>query len=169
LSNAYIKTAKYVIILAEKHRRIFNDRLGKCKQVHCIGIGGVGLSAIAGILLSEGYIVTGSDMNQNDKTEQLIDAGANIFLGHRAKNVEGADIIVYSAAVTKDNPEMLRGRELGIPCVSRAQMLGHLMKGCRNSIAVAGTHGKTTTTSMISLILENAKKRPHHTCWGQSF
>ena len=84
--------------------------LANVKQVHCIGIGGVGLSAIAGILLSEGYIVTGSDMNQNDKTEQLIDAGANIFLGHRAKNVEGADIIVYSAAVTKDNPEMLRGR-----------------------------------------------------------
>lgn len=134
--------------------------LANVKQVHCIGIGGVGLSAIAGILLSEGYIVTGSDMSQNDKTEQLMKAGANIFLGHRAKNAEGADIIVYSAAVTKDNPEMVRGRELGIPCVSRAQMLGHLMKGCRNSIAVAGTHGKTTTTSMISIILENAKKDP---------
>ncbi len=134
--------------------------LENVKQVHCIGIGGVGLSAIAGILLSRGYKVTGSDMSHNDKTERLISQGASIFLGHRAKNVNDADLVVYSAAITQDNPEMVRAAELGIPRASRAQILGLLMKECRNSIAISGTHGKTTTTSMISLILEKTGRDP---------
>jgi len=134
--------------------------LNNIKQVHCIGIGGIGLSGIAHVLLSRGFIVTGSDMNQNDTVVHLMSEGAKIVLGHRAKNVEGADLVVYSAAISKDNPELVRAAELGIPCVSRAQMLGELMKDHYHSIAVSGTHGKTTTTSMVSLILQNAEKDP---------
>jgi len=134
--------------------------LNNIKQVHCIGIGGVGLSAIADLLLARGCVVTGSDMNQNDKTERLIREGAVVYLGHRAKNVEGADLVVYTVAVGADNPEMARAKELGIQCVTRAEMLGELMKECRNSIAISGTHGKTTTTSMVSLILNAAGKDP---------
>jgi len=134
--------------------------LTKIKHIHCIGIGGIGLSAIADIFLSRGYKVTGSDMNQNDKTEGLMARGAGIFLGHRDKNVVGADLIIYSAAVTADNPEMQKADELGIPKMSRAQVLGQLMRECKNSIAIAGTHGKTTTTSMVSIILQNAGLDP---------
>lgn len=134
--------------------------LPEIKQVHCIGIGGIGLSAIAEILLSKNITVTGSDMKESEITDKLIKAGAHIFLGHRAKNVDGADLVIYSAAVSQDNPELVRAAELKIPALTRAQMLGTLMKECENSIAVAGTHGKTSTTSMISLILENANKNP---------
>lgn len=134
--------------------------LNTIKQVHCIGIGGIGLSGIAHVLLSRGYIVTGSDMNQNDTVKHLMNEGVRVVLGHRAKNVENADVVVYSAAIGKDNPELVRAAELGIPCVSRAEMLGELMKDHFNSIAISGTHGKTTTTSMISLILKNAEKDP---------
>ena len=130
------------------------------KQVHCVGIGGIGLSAIAEILLARGITVTGSDMKESEITDRLIEAGAHIFLGHRAKNVDGADLVVFSAAVSSDNPEIIRAEKLQIPLMTRAEMLGALMRECENSIAVAGTHGKTTTTSMISLILENAGKNP---------
>ena len=90
-------------------------KLSDCKQIHCIGIGGIGLSAIAEILIARGYKVTGSDMRESDITERLTADGAHIFLGHRAENVEGADLVVYSAAVASDNPELARARELGIP------------------------------------------------------
>lgn len=130
------------------------------KRVHCIGIGGIGLSAIAEILLSRGYEISGSDMRESEMTEKLINDGADIYLGHRAKNVENADLVIYSAAVGKDNPELARAKELGIPAVTRAQALGALMSEYDNSIAVSGTHGKTTTTSMISLILKAAEKEP---------
>lgn len=132
----------------------------KIKCIHCIGIGGIGLSAVAGILLSRGYVVTGSDMNQGDKVRQLMKLGATVYLGHREKNVRGAGLVVYSSAVSKENPELQEAARLGIPCISRAQMLGILMGQEDMSIAVSGTHGKTTTTSMISLILKNAKKDP---------
>lgn len=129
-------------------------------KIHCIGIGGIGLSAVAEILLSRGYAVSGSDMRESDITEKLIRDGANIFLGHRAKNVEGVDLIIYSAAVGNDNPELVRAKELGIPAITRAQALGALMDEYDNSIAISGTHGKTTTTSMVSLILKHAEKSP---------
>lgn len=129
-------------------------------QIHCIGIGGVGLSAIAEILRARNLRVTGSDMKESESTDRLISKGANIYLGHREKNVEGADLVVYSAAVGEDNPELLRARELSIPTVTRAEILGTLMGEYPSSIAVAGTHGKTTTTSMVSLILEKADKDP---------
>lgn len=135
-------------------------KLSDCRQIHCIGIGGIGLSAIAEILLYRGYQVTGSDMRESDITERLMRDGARIFLGHRAKNVEGADLVVYSAAVGAENPELVRAGELGIPTASRAEILGLLMSEYDNSIAISGTHGKTTTTSMISLVLHQAEKQP---------
>lgn len=134
--------------------------LSEYKNIHCIGIGGIGLSGIAEILLSRGHHVSGSDMRESDITEKLIGDGAKICLGHRAKNVEGADLVVYTVAVGDDNPELVRARELGIPTITRAQALGALMTEYGSSIAISGTHGKTTTTAMISLILKNAGKDP---------
>ncbi|MGN0711892.1 MAG: UDP-N-acetylmuramate--L-alanine ligase [Anaerovoracaceae bacterium] len=134
--------------------------LSDYKHIHCIGIGGIGLSAIAQILLDRGFTVSGSDMKESDITDRLIEKGAHIFLGHREKNVEGADMVVYSAAVSMENPEMVRAAELNIPIITRATLLGILMADYKKSIAISGTHGKTTTTSMISLILDKAQKDP---------
>ncbi|MGI6731788.1 MAG: UDP-N-acetylmuramate--L-alanine ligase [Anaerovoracaceae bacterium] len=134
--------------------------LNDFRHIHCVGIGGIGLSAIAEIFLSRGYRVSGSDMKESEITDRLIEKGASIFLGHRAKNVTGADLVIYSSAVALDNPELVAAAENGIPSVTRADVLGVLMKEYEKSIAVAGTHGKTTTTSMISLILEKGYKDP---------
>ena len=118
------------------------------------------MSAVAEVFMSRGFEVSGSDMRESDITEKLMKQGAKIFLGHRAKNVEDADLVVYTVAVGGDNPELVRARELGIPTVTRAQALGALMGEYKSSIAISGTHGKTTTTSMDSLILKNANKEP---------
>ena len=134
--------------------------LSQYKKIHCIGIGGIGLSAIAEILLSRGSEVSGSDMKESAETARLASKGARVFIGHRAENADEADLLVFSAAVGHDNPEMKRAEERGIPILSRAQMLGLLMQEYENSIAVSGTHGKTTTTSMVSLILDRAKLEP---------
>ena len=134
--------------------------LKKFKHIHCIGIGGIGLSAIAEIFLTRGYQVSGSDMKESEITDKLIGQGAVIYLGHRAKNIADSDLVAYSSAVSQDNPEIVAAMENGIPIASRAEVLGALMKEYENSIAIAGTHGKTTTTSMVSLILENASKDP---------
>jgi len=134
--------------------------LSEFKKIHCIGIGGIGLSAIAEILMSRGYQMTGSDMKESEITDKLTKDGAVIYYSHRAENVEDVDLVIYSAAVGKDNPELVRAAELGIPAITRAQALGALMSEYDNSIAVSGTHGKTTTTSMVSLILKNAAKEP---------
>lgn len=134
--------------------------LSNFKHIHCIGIGGIGLSAVAKILLSRGYKVTGSDMKESELTDKLIAEGAVIYLGHRAKNIEGADLIIYSSAVSPDNPELSKAKEDGIQAVTRAEALGALMAKYKSSIAVSGTHGKTTTTSMISIILEKSELDP---------
>lgn len=134
--------------------------LENVKHVHCIGIGGIGLSGLADILLSNGIKVSGSDMKEGDITDKLIEKGANVYLGHRAKNIDSADLIVYSSAVSPDNPELLAAEEKGIPTVSRAELLGYIMESKKYSVAIAGAHGKTTTTSMISLILNKSKKDP---------
>jgi UDP-N-acetylmuramate--alanine ligase len=134
--------------------------LSEYRHIHCIGIGGIGLSAIAKIFLSRGYWVSGSDLKPGEITEKLKNQGALIFSDHDESNIQGADLIVYSSAVSQDNPELVAARRNGIPTVSRAEVLGALMKEFSRSIAVAGTHGKTTTTSMISLILENAGYDP---------
>ncbi len=134
--------------------------LSDYRNIHCIGIGGVGLSAIAEILLSRGYNVSGSDMKESEMTDKLKKNGATIYIGHSAENVENADLIVYSAAIAEENPEIIRAREKNIPMAGRAEVLGTLMEEFPNSIAISGTHGKTTTTSMVSLILEHAKLDP---------
>ena len=134
--------------------------LSRYRNIHCIGIGGIGLSAIAEILISRGYSVSGSDMKESEVTDRLKASGAEIFIGHRAENVEKADLIVYSAAIAEENPEIIRARELNIPLAGRAEVLGTLMDEYETSIAISGTHGKTTTTSMVSLILEHAKLEP---------
>lgn len=134
--------------------------LSQIKNIHCIGIGGIGLSAIAELLLSRGFAVSGSDMKESDITDNLASSGARIFIGHRAENVDGSDLVVYSSAVGMDNPELKEAREKNIPAITRAEMLGILMDEYENSIAISGTHGKTTTTSMVSLILQKAKTDP---------
>jgi UDP-N-acetylmuramate--alanine ligase len=121
--------------------------------VHFIGIGGIGMSGIAEIMLRIGYTVQGSDAKASANTERLEKLGAKIFIGHAAEHVEGASAIVYSTAVKADNPEMVAGRERRLPLVRRAEMLAELMR-LQFSIAVGGTHGKTTTTSMVARLLD---------------
>ena len=130
------------------------------RRVHCVGIGGIGLSAIAEILISRGIVVSGSDTKESEITDRLIEKGALVYLGHRAKNIAGADLIVYSVAVSPENPELVAAKEQGIPIATRAEALGSLMTHSPNGIAVAGAHGKTTATAMISLILRAADKDP---------
>lgn len=130
------------------------------KKIHCIGIGGIGLSAVAEILMARGYDISGSDMKESNMTAKLARDGARIHIGHNAENVEGKDLVIYSSAISMENPELARATELGIPTVTRAQALGALMEEYDSSIAISGTHGKTTTTSMVSLILKNAQKEP---------
>ncbi len=121
--------------------------------VHFIGIGGIGMSGIAEIMLRIGYTVQGSDAKASANTERLEKLGARIFIGHDAAHVEGASAIVYSTAVKADNPEMVAGRDKRLPLVRRAEMLAELMR-LQFSIAVGGTHGKTTTTSMVAALLD---------------
>ncbi len=130
------------------------------KNIHCIGIGGIGLSAVAEILASQGHTLSGSDMKSSELTERLASQGITVFEGHAAENIKGVDLVVYSAAVSPENPEIVAAREAGIPVVTRAEALGALMSEYPTSIAVSGTHGKTTTTSMVSLILEKAGTDP---------
>lgn len=126
--------------------------MGRIKHIHFVGIGGVGMGGIAEVLLSQGYRVSGSDLADNALTKRLRSIGAEIFLGHQASNIENADVVVRSSAVDLKNPEIAAAREKHIPIVPRAEMLGELMR-FRYGIAIAGTHGKTTTTSLVTSIL----------------
>lgn len=130
------------------------------KHIHLIGIGGISMSGIAEILLKEGFSVSGSDMAATPITAKLKSKGGRIDFGHKGAFVEGADLIVYSAAIKSDNPERVRGKELNIPEIDRAKMLGKIMKSYPHAIAIAGSHGKTTTTSFISLLLEYSDLDP---------
>jgi len=121
--------------------------------VHFIGIGGIGMSGIAEIMLHSGYVVQGSDARASANTERLEKLGAKIFIGHDAAHIDGASAVVYSTAVKPDNVEMVAGRERRLPLVRRAEMLAELMR-LKNSIAVGGTHGKTTTTSLVACLLD---------------
>lgn len=129
------------------------------KRVHLIGIGGTGLSAIARVLLEMGYVVTGSDRQASPFTRDLEAAGARVSIGHRAENVGPADVVVRSSAIPDDNPEVVSARAAGVPVLKRADFLGELMTG-RTGVAVAGTHGKTTTTAMIAWLLTCARADP---------
>ena len=127
--------------------------MGRIRRVHMVGIGGIGMSSIAEVLLRRGYHVTGSDLKKSDITEGLESLGASIHEGHEANNIAGADVVVYSSAVNiRENPETLEAERLRIPLISRAVMLGELMR-MKFGIGVAGTHGKTTTTSMAGLVV----------------
>ncbi len=134
--------------MAEKKRNIF----GRFRRLHFIGIGGIGMSGIAEILLRRGIEITGSDIKKSDVTDFLEKLGAKIYEGHDAKNVEGADLVVHSSAVKSDNIEMIAAKEQKIPTIKRDIMLGELMR-MKIGIGIAGTHGKTTTTSMTGMIL----------------
>ncbi len=125
------------------------------KHVHLIGIGGSGMSAIATVLLESGYTVSGSDAQESDMTRKLAAKGATVAIGHRPENVIGADVVVSSSAIATDNPEVLAAKAHGLPALKRADFLGELMRG-RTGVAVAGTHGKTTTTALIAYILTRA-------------
>ena len=124
----------------------------KVKHIHLVGIGGIGMSGIAELLLNLDYFISGSDLRKTEVTEHLSDLGGKIFLGHRPQNINGADVVVFSSAVRGDNPEIVEARERSIPVIPRAEMLAELMR-LKYGIAVAGSHGKTTTTSMIASIL----------------
>ena len=124
----------------------------KYQHIHFVGVGGVGMSGIAEVLLTLGYRVTGSDARRSDTVERLERLGAKVYLGHEATHVEGAHVIVYSSAVARDNVEVQTARQRGVPVIGRAEMLAELMR-LKYGIAIAGTHGKTTTTSMVAAVL----------------
>jgi UDP-N-acetylmuramate--alanine ligase len=126
--------------------------LGKVRHVHFVGIGGIGMSGIAELLLNLGYTVSGSDIKESQVTKRIIRLGGEVFHGHRPGNIEGADVVVYSSAVPPDNPEIMEADDRNIPVISRAEMLAELMR-LKYGVAVAGAHGKTTTTTMIASIL----------------
>ena len=131
----------------------------RVKQIHFIGIGGAGMCGIAEILLNEGYHISGSDIAESAVTQRLACAGAKVFIGHKAENITCASVVVISSAIRDDNPEVVAAKEARIPVIQRAQMLAELMR-FRHGIAVAGTHGKTTTTAMVSLIYAEAGLDP---------
>ena len=122
---------------------------GRTHRIHFVGVGGIGMSGIAEVLLNLGYQVSGSDLRAGESTDRLSALGGRIFVGHEGANVEGAQVVVFSTAVKPDNPELAAARERGIPVIPRAEMLAELMR-MKYGVAVAGSHGKTTTTSARS-------------------
>ncbi|MBD2844622.1 UDP-N-acetylmuramate--L-alanine ligase [Paenibacillus sp. IB182496] len=140
--------------------------MNTAEHVHFIGIGGYGMSAIARVMLEMGYRVTGSDVASQELTQKLAAGGARIYIGHQAEHVQGADLVVYSTALAADNVERRAAQEHNIPIIHRAQMLARLMNAGRG-IAVAGAHGKTTTSSMIALVMENCRLDPTYIIGGE--
>lgn len=135
-------------------------------RVHFIGIGGVGMSGIAEVLVTLGYQVSGSDANESAATRRLISLGASVFRGHAAENIAGADVVVVSSAIKAQNPELAAARAERIPVVPRAEMLAELMR-FKRGIAIAGTHGKTTTTSLVASVLSEGGLDPTFVIGGQ--
>lgn len=129
-------------------------------HIHMVGIGGISMSALAHMLKFFGYEVSGSDRSETETTKKLAAAGINVKIGHNPDNITTQDLVCYTAAIPKDNPELVKARSLGIPLLERAELLGELMKRYKYPIAVAGTHGKTTTTAMLSLVLLEADLDP---------
>lgn len=127
----------------------------RVKNIHMIGIGGTGMCGIAEVLLNLGYLVTGSDLAENQAIERLKDLGATVFIGHDSQNVQNAEVVVRSTAISDDNSEVVEARELGIPVIPRAEMLAELMR-LKTGLAIAGTHGKTTVTSLVGTIFKEA-------------
>ena len=131
----------------------YDKLLNEIKRIHFIGIGGSGMCPIAEILMSEGFEISGSDMNEGETLDKMKSYGIPVYMGHAAENIKGAQLVVYSAAVKETNPERIAAKEQGIPCIERSVMLGVVTRRYKRSIAVSGTHGKTSTTAMLSQIL----------------
>jgi len=142
------------------------DRMRRINRIHFVGIGGVGMAGIAEVLINLGYEVQGSDIRESTATRRLVSLGAEVSIGHDAGLVDTADVVVVSSAIAEDNPEVIRAHELRRPVVQRAEMLSELMR-FRYGIAVAGTHGKTTTTSLVASVLAEGKLDPTFVIGGR--
>ncbi|MBR9729045.1 UDP-N-acetylmuramate--L-alanine ligase [Shewanella intestini] len=147
------KTEKYAQL------RTMIPEMRRIKRIHFVGIGGAGMGGIAEVLLNEGYQVSGSDIAPNTVTQRLIRFGAKVIIGHQAQSVNGVDVVVVSTAIDEQNPEIIAAKENRTPIVRRAEMLAELMR-YRHGVAIAGTHGKTTTTSLISSVYGQAERDP---------
>lgn len=132
---------------------------GRVRSIHFVGIGGIGMSGIAEVLLAHGFEVSGSDSRESDITKRLVSQGARIVVGHRADNLQQVDVVVFSSAIPRTNPELVEARERGVPVIPRAEMLAELMR-LKDGIAIAGSHGKTTTTSLVATVLRAANLDP---------
>mgnify|MGYP003317370673 FL=1 len=132
----------------------------KVNNIHFVGIGGIGMSGIAELLINLGFSISGSDLAESEITKKLKKNGAKIYKGHNKRNIIDAEVIVYSSAVPKNNPELMAAKTLKIPIIKRAEMLGELIALKQTSIGVAGTHGKTSTSSMLGALLTYGKMDP---------
>ena len=132
---------------------------GRVRRVHFIGVGGIGMSGLAEILRSMDFDVSGSDLRDGENTVRLARLGVRCHVGHDPAHVQGADVVVYSSAIQKDNPELLGALKAGIPCITRGEMLAELMR-MKYAVAIAGSHGKTTTTSLVATVLRAAGLDP---------
>ena len=140
---------------------------GKKPRIHFVGIGGIGMSGIAEVLLNLGYEISGSDLKASEATNRLGSLGGKLKIGHAAVNVADADVVVISSAVQRDNPEVVAARGEGIPVIPRAEMLAELMR-LKSGIAVAGSHGKTTTTALVAQVLGHAGPGPPPRWWADA-
>ena len=136
------------------------ERLKKYNKIHMVGIGGVSMSGIAEILVNWGFTVVGSNNVENETTKKLKKAGIKVIIGHHAENVVGSDVVVYTAAIKEDNVELQNAKMLGIPTIERADFLGEITRCYQDTITISGTHGKSTTTSMVSLCFLEANQDP---------
>jgi len=153
---SHLQTNNIALASDTSHKR---PEMRRVKRIHFVGIGGAGMGGIAEVLLNEGYQISGSDIGENSVVKRLRALGAEVVIGHQSKNVEGASVIVISTAIGADNVELVSAQALRIPVVRRAEMLAELMR-FRHGIAIAGTHGKTTTTSLIASIFAEAELDP---------
>jgi len=142
------------------------NKLGRIRRIHLIGIGGVGMSGIAEVLINLGYNVTGSDMKRNASIDRLESIGGHVAIGHNEGNIVGSDVVVVSSAIDNENPEIVAAKQARIPIIRRAEMLAELMR-FRYGVAIAGTHGKTTTTSLVSSLLAESGLDPTFVIGGK--
>lgn len=154
-------------VLSVKALREEDKVLEGIHRIHMIGIGGSGMCPLAEILHSKGYELTGSDNNESDPLKRVRALGIRVFMGHSAENIKGAQLVVYSAAISADNPELVAAHENGVPTMERSHLLGALTRHYDNVIGVCGTHGKTTVTSMITQILILNKREPNAVIGGK--
>ena len=143
-----------------KNSKMIGEFIAPGKRAHLVGIGGVSMRPLGLVLKGMGLTVTGSDMNASVSTDELIAKGIDVSIGHRAENIQGADLIIRTAAAHNDNPEIAAARAAGIPVFERAEAWGQIMKSYKNAICISGTHGKTTTTSMVTHVLMEAQADP---------